>query len=743
MPIKIHPHAIDLMSRYFNTHRKGYPEWMKNAREVYLGRGTPEDKRLVIINHLSPRAGKPAILECIDCGGISGDDIETYYMDWANPEAASRGGKVIGGEGGQGNGGKSYLRQMFQEGYFISMHDGKLSVVGFIDEKKYELGFIPDPARGKDTPADNPAYPIRKYAYSWLDAMGLPETHNVTIVRGVKPLKPIDIDDLVEEIQQYRQARQTIRTCKVLLYVDTEFKRQLAVREPELDPAFSNPIVVPIQPVIKLHSTDVATCRLPQFPPGVLRLKVSKVPLRGQVLQSWNTVDFFGDGPRAIGYKLVPELGLAYPAFANYVFGECVVPLLVDPAENYEAQGRGPLVSGPLSEALYQFIAGEVDKVLAVLAKRTAGVVASTKRKNLEVLNEKLARWIETKLSSLKGLEETGTGPGTGKPARKAPVSIPHDPPVAIRIHRGALKICAEVPYELRAIGQDAAGRIVPPGKLTWRSSNSSVVQIHPENGRLIGKAPGIATVIAENISGLKTPPLIIQVIAAQRIEIKAPAPPARIGSNRRLPLLVYVTTQTGTEKDAIVAWRSSNEDTVSVGQDGILVGGEVGEAEVVAFTEKVESDPLEVIVEKGAGGRPKGGGHGRPSILLSGQHADPFDGGAPVILQPTDPPVHQRPYKPDYENNVFWINLQHPLAEALLAHGEQSVQWRSYHFQRIVDVYTMLELRSRFADSQELDVDQVLLETHEIMSMIYSEAKNELFALLFDEKIDFATLAP
>jgi hypothetical protein len=147
------------------------------------------------------------------------------------------------------------------------------------------------------------------------------------------------------------------------------------------------------------------------------------------------------------------------------------------------------------------------------------------------------------------------------------------------------------------------------------------------------------------------------------------------------------------------------------------------------------------VIVEKGAGGRPKGGGQGRPSILLSGQHIDPFDGEAPAILQPTDPPVHQRPYKPDYEQNVFWINLQHPLAEALLRYGEQSVQWRSYHFQRIVDVYTMLELRSRFADSQDLDVQLVLEETHEIMSKIYSEAKNEIFDLLFDEKIDLSTL--
>lgn len=218
MPIKIHPHAIDLLSRYFNTHKKGLPEWMKNAREVYLSREVPEDERWVIVNYLAPRAGKPATLECIDYGGISGDEIEKDYMDWANPEAATRGGKLVEVEGGQGNGGKAYLRQMFEHGYFISIDEGKLSVVSFLDEKKHELGFIPNVPIGKNNSDDNTAVPTRKYALDWLKAIGLPAEHNITIVRGVSPIKPIDINTLIEEIQQHPQARQTIRTCKVLLY---------------------------------------------------------------------------------------------------------------------------------------------------------------------------------------------------------------------------------------------------------------------------------------------------------------------------------------------------------------------------------------------------------------------------------------------------------------------------------------------------------------------------------------------
>ena len=36
---RINPAAIDLIARYFNSHKKGLPELLKNAREAYLGRG--------------------------------------------------------------------------------------------------------------------------------------------------------------------------------------------------------------------------------------------------------------------------------------------------------------------------------------------------------------------------------------------------------------------------------------------------------------------------------------------------------------------------------------------------------------------------------------------------------------------------------------------------------------------------------------------------------------------------------
>ena len=247
----------------------------------------------------------------------------------------------------------------------------------------------------------------------------------------------------------------------------------------------------------------------------------------------------------------------------------------------------------------------------------------------------------------------------------------------------------------------------------------------------------------AHDLADLAVAPFVELQHEAARIEIRT-AGPARLDSKRRLTLAVTVkTTSHKAIRDAAVSWRSQDERVATVGPDGILVGGEVGETEVVAFAGDVRSEALEVVIEKGAGGQPLGGGKGKPRILLSGLHGCPFESSnpTPVNLDPTDPPVHQRAYKPDQQNNVFWINLQHPLAEALLKQGEGSVQWRTYHFQRVVDVFTILELRSGFAENQQLSVEDVLDEIRFQEGKLYAKAKEEVFGLLYDEKVDLSTI--
>jgi hypothetical protein len=411
---RINQAAIDLLARHFNTHRKGIPEWLKNAREAYLRAGVPAADRLIILNYVKVTSQRDTYLECIDFVGISGTEIDERYLEWANPEAALAGmARASDIEGGQGNGGKAYLRQMFERGYFTSIRDGMLSVVSFLDKAKHVLGFVPDDAQGKDSRGDNPAVPrIREYAEEWLKALGYAPNHNITIVRGLTPRKTIDADRLLEEIQQFPQARQTIETCKVQYFFNGEFRRELQVKRPALHPAFPNPVVIPVPIDLPFASRTIKTARLPDYPQGNLELSVAQYPLRGQAYQSWNRIDFHAGGVRVIGWKPCTELPLQQAPYAHHLFGKCTVPLLADPSENYEGQARERLIEGPLSESLYGFIAQEADKLLVQLAKQEQSSAVRKKRRKLEALNERLSRWIENKLSTLEGLSEGGNGDG-------------------------------------------------------------------------------------------------------------------------------------------------------------------------------------------------------------------------------------------------------------------------------------------------------------------------------------------
>lgn len=736
---KIHDNAIDLLARVFNSHKKGLPEWLKNAREAYLRAGIADrDRRLVVVN-CRRAGGKTQYIECIDFVGISGRDIESRYLEWANPDAVALGPKDR--EGGQGNGGKAYLRQLFEQGWFISICDRKLSIVSFVDKEKYELNFIPDPSAGKDRLDDNPSLPgIRQYARDWLEAYGFAADHNITIVRGQTPLKPIESDSLLRDIQQFPQARESIRSCRVLYHENGQFLRELGIREPSPHPSFQRPIKIAIPTTLRIDGRSVLTARSPEYPQGELELRVSAQPLQGQHLGSWNRIDFLAGGLTVVGYKQIDELQVESPQYARNVFGTCNVPLLTDPKDKYESQGRGALVDGPLSRALYGFIVEEINKILQSLAKQQQSSGAIRRRKNLEKLNEKLARWIDAKLPDLAGLQVRGEKEGEGKPARKTHLWQHRAHAAKIRIHRTPLNICRTVSYVLRVIAEDAQGFPAHPGKLTWRSHNPDIATVHPTTGVVEAKAQGLATISVANDESLTAEPILVHVHEAVEVSIKTHSP-ARVGVNRRLPVSVLVRTPGGrTLKDPIVSWRSSDSRVVTVSQDGTLIGGEMGDAEVVAFAGTLESMPLDVLVEKGTAGAPKGGANGKPRILLSGQDPCPFD-RTPVLLDPTDPLVFQRGYKPDYDNNVFWINLQHPLPDALLRGGEHTVQWRTYHFQRVVDVYTMLMLRAEHGDDKDLDVDGVLQEVHEKMTEIYRLAKEEIFGVLFDESIDFDAL--
>src|SRR5437016_5585188 len=136
---EIDDHLLDIIGNEFKfSHEKGIPEWLKNSIDAYIRKDPPvaDDEQHVVLNFRDGQAGEPAIFECIDFCGMTSPDIDKALKRWGDPRAAARGTNKRT-FGGHGNGGKFYMRQMFEQSHFISYAKGKLNIFGFTKNRKY------------------------------------------------------------------------------------------------------------------------------------------------------------------------------------------------------------------------------------------------------------------------------------------------------------------------------------------------------------------------------------------------------------------------------------------------------------------------------------------------------------------------------------------------------------------------------------------------------------------------------
>ncbi len=108
--VKVHEEgAIRLICRHFQSHEAGLPEWLKNSADAYAREDSPEAKRIIVVIFDYGRQASAASIACLDFCGMTSRGIETNFRIWADPEAARRGPKSAGVQGGHGNGGKCYM----------------------------------------------------------------------------------------------------------------------------------------------------------------------------------------------------------------------------------------------------------------------------------------------------------------------------------------------------------------------------------------------------------------------------------------------------------------------------------------------------------------------------------------------------------------------------------------------------------------------------------------------------------
>ncbi|MFA6486130.1 MAG: hypothetical protein WCX97_01595 [Candidatus Magasanikbacteria bacterium] len=677
-PNVIDDHLLDIIGNEFKfDHEKGIAEWIKNSKDAYTRSDLPDSEQNIILRFVDGKQDDAAF-ECIDFVGMSDTDIDKAFKRWGDPEAAKRGLKKRV-YGGHGNGGKFYMRQMFEKSHFVTYKDGKINIFGFNENRKY--GFA-------DGFKNKKANPKEAFSIANIEDLNFPKgvkeqivegKIGFTVVRGIGPSKMknnIKFDKLVEKLKNHPQARRILIRISVWAS-HNNFSDATLLKPDDIKPLpnFEKPYFVEIPSVIEIiesgekNSVEMANAK---YQVGNLVLKTSEEAFgKGSRVADLNRVDIIGEVGVIASYQFF-ELGVTAFPQASFIYGECECPILEDSEMDAVKNDRSKLVENNVrAVALLGWLREQVDKYansIAALEKKEQEV---QRRQISAAYNDFLNKWKDRFMSKFMGdLFKSGGGAGGGNNdeggVKRKILELPKD------------GFAFSYPYA--EIQNSLEERITLKASVPNPIPLGSIIKIEASSNNII--------------------------VSEQKITIKA--------ENIK-------TTPSG--------------DTVAV-INFIVIGKKVGEeAQLIATVGKLSTEMTVKTIE--ATGKDKGKNPKTPQVLLSGIHPDPLminPGEQSVILSERDPLVYQR-YQ-DVQEGIYWINTQSPLAKAILdRYTDNSIRWRDYLFQRYVDIFVkqmLHELQKR--DSENFRADRVDSELDELTRKVHFAAINDLNQFFFEE---------
>lgn len=422
----IDDHLLDIIGNEFKfSHEKGLSEWLKNSVDAYLRAGVADEESFVVFRF---RDRDEIIFECIDFVGMTSDDIDNALKRWGDPEAAKR-GTGTRTFGGHGNGGKFYMRQMFNHSHFITYRSGKLNVFGFNENRRYGFakGF-----KDKRVGADD----AMKYAEIY--DMDLPPTvrksilrgkTGFTVARGIRPhnttRRKFNLGRLCEKFKNYPQARMILKYKPVsVIYNDRVFIEHLLPEEISPMQEFEKPLEVPIPPTISWEEDgekETILLASERYPQGKLTLYTSIEPLsRNSRLGDLNRIDIIGEIGVIASYK-VQELGYVnHLSAAEFIYGEFKCPILEDPDNDCVKNDRSTLVENTKTRTLRSWIGEQIDRLAEKIEEKEKKEIRAKNIETLSDINKVLNDWKNKFMSKvmreiLGGIGEGhGAGYGTG-----------------------------------------------------------------------------------------------------------------------------------------------------------------------------------------------------------------------------------------------------------------------------------------------------------------------------------------
>ncbi len=409
----IDDHLLDIIGNAFKfDHEKGIAEWIKNSVDAYIRSGISDSEQVIILRFDDRNKGQ-SFFECIDFNGMTATDINKALKRWGDPEAAKRGlkKKVYGGHG---NGGKFYMRQMFEKSYFITYKNGLLNIFGFSEKKKY--GFAND---YKDKKMNfNEALKIAKIDEQDIPGYFLNKIKNgetgFTIVRGIAPLgmkNNIKIYKICDKLRKHPQSVRILEriTVEIVYKGDTLFEE---LKPETVKPllGFESPFISNVPEMIKYEENEISFSNK-KYSKGNLILKTSEIALNSRFAEL-NRIDIVGEIGVIASYQL-RELGLYYPQ-TDFIYGECKCPILEDPDDDCVMNDRTKLADNEKTRALLAWVKEQVKGLCEKIAEKEEKERKDVSKKISSDFNNFLDQWKNKFMAKIFSDILVGPGDGAG-----------------------------------------------------------------------------------------------------------------------------------------------------------------------------------------------------------------------------------------------------------------------------------------------------------------------------------------
>lgn len=425
-PNEIDDHILDLFESSFKfDHVKGLGEWIKNSVDAYIREGIADEEQDIVLRFTNGEGhGSNALIECIDFVGMPETSIVNALKRWGDPKAAKM-GKNYTVYGGHGNGGKFYMRGMFDQSYFITFRNGRLNIFGFSKNKRY--GFAKDFRDLRCSPEE--ALKIANLnnldLSSRIKERVLSGKTGFTVVKGISPKQMknlIRVNMICNRLKTHSQVRRLLQRVPITIVYNDEIVFEPLKPEP-LDPLpgfdFIEPTIVPETLELKNSDGSISNIEISnkKYPQGVLKLFTSAVAMEpSNRFGELNRIDIIGELGVIASYEIHELPSAGFLPQLVFIYGECECPSLESPELGIVQNDRSKLVENDVTKSLLNWIGQQVQSLAEQISEKERQEQEKNQRDISSLYNNFLDNWKNKFMSRVfsKILNGPGEGPGGG-----------------------------------------------------------------------------------------------------------------------------------------------------------------------------------------------------------------------------------------------------------------------------------------------------------------------------------------